>query len=319
MKAIRVHEYGGPEVLQLEEIEDPVITTSDGVLIGMHASGVNPAEVSRRAGKGMPIQFPAILGIEGAGEVIEIGSDVHSVSVGDRVVVRQPAYTYAELVVAPETNVYKFPQNLSFVEASTISIIYSTAWAALCVKGEAKPGDTVLVQAAASGVGIAAVQLAKHLGMTVIGTSSSEEKLSWAQSLGLDHGINYQSTDFVEEVKQITEGRGVDVIVDGVGGDVLANGVSALARNGRVCVFGGAGSRESTISVTSLFRIGGSKRGCGGAETTPDDFKKILSWFEQGLLHPTVDKVWSLADAVEAHRYQESRQIKGKSALVIRE
>lgn len=318
MKAIRVHEYGGPEVLRLEEVEDPVITESDGVLVSMHASGVNPAEVSRRAGKGMPIQFPAILGIEGAGEVIAIGSDVQSINVGDTVVVRQPPYTYAELIVTPEKNVYKFSGNLSFVEASTISIIYSTAWAALCVKGEGKPGDTVLVQAAASGVGIAAVQLAKHLGMTVIGTSSSDEKLSWAKSFGLDHGINYQNGDFVEEVKQITEGRGVDVIVDGVGGDVLAQGINALARNGKVCVFGGAGSRESTFSVTSLFRIGGSIRGCGGAETSSDDFKKILSWFEQGLLHPTVDKTWPMAEAVEAHRYQESRQIKGKSALVIR-
>ena len=105
MKAIRVHEYGGPEVLRLEEVEDPVITTNDGVLVSLYASGVNPAEVSRRAGKGNPIEFPAILGIEGAGEVIGIGEDVKSIKIGDRVIVRQPAYSYAELVVAPEGSI----------------------------------------------------------------------------------------------------------------------------------------------------------------------------------------------------------------------
>ena len=118
MKAIRVHEYGGPEVLQLEEIEDPVITTSDGVLIGMHASGVNPAEVSRRAGKGMPIQFPAILGIEGAGEVIEIGSDVHSVSVGDRVVVRQPAPERSGIAIADRGRCYEVSRRAPLLQAS---------------------------------------------------------------------------------------------------------------------------------------------------------------------------------------------------------
>ncbi|MBL75630.1 MAG: hypothetical protein CL763_01680 [Chloroflexi bacterium] len=318
MKAIRVHEYGGPEVLRLEEVEDPVITTNDGVLVSLYASGVNPAEVSRRAGKGNPIEFPAILGIEGAGEVIGIGEDVKSIKIGDRVIVRQPAYSYAELVVAPEGSIYKFPSNISYAEASTIAIIYTTAWAALHVKGEAKPGDTILVQAAASGVGIAAVQLAKHLGMTVIGTSSTDEKLDWAKDFGLDHGINYTEVDFVEQTKKITDGRGVDVIVDGVGGEVLTKGISTLARNGRLCIFGGANSRESTFSIPSLFRIGGSIRGCGGAETSPEDFTKILTWFEQGFILPTIDKTWPLADAIEAHKYQESRQIKGKSALLIR-
>ena len=137
---------------------------------------------------------------------------------------RQPPYSYAELIAIPERFVYAVPANLSLVEAATVAIIYTTAWAAICVRGGAKQGDTILVQAAASGVGIAAVQIGKQLGMTVLGTSSSAEKLDWAKQYGLDHGINYLEQDFAAEAKRLTDGRGVDVIVDGVGGEVLARG-----------------------------------------------------------------------------------------------
>ena len=319
MKAIRFHEFGGPEVLKLEEVPDPKPGDGD-VLVSLVASGVNPSEVSRRAGRmGQTADFPALLGIEGAGTVAEVGKDVASVKVGDRVVVRQPPYSYAELVVVPERSVFVVPDNLGLVEASTIAIIYTTAWAALCVRGGAKAGDTILVQAAASGVGIAAIQLAKQIGATVIATASSAEKLDWAKQYGLDHGINYVEQDFVEEAKRLTDGRGVDVIVDGVGGEVLAKGINALARFGRLTVFGGAGGRETAFPVASLYRNAVSVIGAGGSLTPPDDFRQILSWFGEGKLHPTIDRTWPLADAVEAHRYQESRQIKGKSALIIRE
>ena len=319
MKAIRFHEFGGPEVLKLEEVPDPKPGDGD-VFVSLVASGVNPSEVSRRAGRmGQTADFPALLGIEGAGTVAEVGKDVASVKVGDRVVVRQPPYSYAELVVVPERSVFVVPDNLGLVEASTIAIIYTTAWAALCVRGGAKAGDTILVQAAASGVGIAAIQLAKQIGATVIATASSAEKLDWAKQYGLDHGINYVEQDFVEEAKRLTGGRGVDVIVDGVGGEVLAKGINALARFGRLTVFGGAGGRETAFPVASLYRNAVSVIGAGGSLTPPEDFRQILSWFGEGKLHPTVDRTWPLAEAVEAHRYQESRRIKGKSALIIRE
>ena len=319
MKAIRYHEFGGPEVLRLEDLPDPKPGDGD-VLVSLAASGVNPAEVSRRAGRmGRTADFPLLLGIEGAGTVAEVGSDVASVKAGDRVIVRQPPYSYAELVVVPERSVYAVPENLTLAEASTVVITYTTAWAALCVRGGAKAGDTVLVQAAASGVGVAAIQLAKQIGATVIATASSAEKLEWAKQYGLDHGINYVEQDFVEEAKRLTDGRGVDVIVDGVGGDVLAKGINALARLGRLTVFGGAGGRETTFPVASLYRNAVSVLGAGGSLTPPDDFRQILSWFGEGKLHPTIDRTWPLADAVEAHRYQESRRIMGKSALIIRE
>ncbi len=319
MKAVRFYEFGGPDVLRVEEVPDPRPGDGD-VLVRLAASGVNPSEVSRRAGRmGQAVEFPAMLGIEGAGTVVETGKDATSVKVGDRVIVRQPPYSYAEFVVVPERSAYLVPDNLGLVEASTVAIIYTTAWAAMRVRGEAKAGDTVLVQAAASGVGIAAVQLAKLLGVTVIGTASSAEKLDWAKGYGLDYGINYAEQDFVEEAKRLTDGRGVDVIVDGVGGDALARGINALARFGRLAVFGGAGGRETTFPVAGLYRNAVSVVGAGGALTSPEDFRQILAWFGEGKLRPTIDRVWPLADAVEAHRYQESRQIKGKSALVIRE
>ena len=241
MKAVRFHEFGGPEVLRLEDVPDP--EPGDGeVLVRLVASGVNPTDASRRAGRmGQDIGFPAMLGVEGAGVVARVGGDVTSVSEGDRVIVRQHLHTYAELIAVPEHAVFPAPGNLSLVEASTLAIIYTTAWAALCVRGGAKEGDTVLVQAAASGCGIAAIQLAKQLGMTVLGTASSAEKLEWAAQYGLDHGINYVEQDFVEEAKRLTDGRGVDVIVDGIGGDVLARGLGALARGGRLSRVRGCG------------------------------------------------------------------------------
>ncbi len=319
MKAIRFHELGGPEVLKLEDVPDP--TPGDGdVLVSLAASGVNPTDASRRSGRmGQGIEFPAMMGVEGAGTVVEVGKDVASVAVGDRVIVRQTIGTYAELIAVPERVVFPVPENLTLVEASTIAIIYTTAWAALCVQGRAKAGDAVLVQAAASGVGVAAVQLAKQLGCTVIGTASSAEKLEWAGQYGLDHGVNYAEQDFAEEARRLTDGRGVDVIIDGVGGDVLARGINALARFGRLAVFGGAGGRETSFPVAGLYRNSVSVMGAGGSLTSPDDFSQILVWFGEGKLRPTIDRTWPLADAVEAHRYQESRQIKGKSALVIRE
>ena len=319
MKAVRFHEFGGPEVLRLEDVPDP--ETGDGdVLVRLAASGVNPTDASRRAGRmGQDVGFPAMLGVEGAGVVAEVGKDVTSVSAGDRVIVRQHLNTYAELIAVPERVVFPVPGNLSLLEASTVAIIYTTAWAALCVRGGAKEGDTVLVQAAASGCGIAAIQLAKQLDMTVLGTASSAEKLDWAAQYGLDHGINYVEQDFVEEAKRLTDGRGVDVIVDGIGGDVLARGLGALARGGRLAVFGAAGGRETTVPIASFYRGPVSVTGAGAALTSSEDFRMILGWFGEGKLKPTIDRTWALAEAVEAHRYQESREIKGKSALVISE
>jgi NADPH2:quinone reductase len=316
MQAIRFHEYGGPEVMRLEEVPTP--TPGEGeALVRIAASGVNPSEVTRRSGKGQPVSFPAIPGIEAAGVVEAVGPGVTSVKKGDWVVVRQPASSYAEYLAVPASLLYPAPEGLTLTEASTLAIAYTTAWHALVVRGGAKAGDAVLVQAAASGVGIAAIQLAKALGCTVLGTSSSAEKLAWAAGYGMDHGINYAEADFAEEATRLTGGKGVDVIVDGVAGDGIAKGLNALAKGGRIAVFGGAGGREVTFAVTDLYRGHQAVLGAGGAGTSREDFQTILDWFSQGKLKPTIDRTWPLAQAVEAHRYQESRQIKGKTALVV--
>jgi NADPH2:quinone reductase len=318
MKAIRYHELGGPEVLRLEEVPDPEPTVGEA-LVTLVASGVNPAEVSRRSGRtGQAIDFPAMVGIEGAGIVSDVGEGVSKVKVGDRVIVRQPPYSYAESVAVAEDSLFAVPEGMTLVQASTVTIAYTTAWAALSVKGGVKAGDTVLIQAVASGVGIAAVQLAKQLGATVLGTASTADKLEWASQYGLDHGINYSEQDFVSEAKTLTDGRGVDVIVDGVGGEGLVKGLASLARGGRLTVFGGAGGRTIQLPVAELYRNGVAVIGAGGSMTPSADFGAILSWFAKGKLQPTIDRTWPLSEAAEAHEYQDSRRIKGKTALVIR-
>lgn len=315
MKAIRYHEHGGPEVLRLEDVADPKPGAGEA-LVRIVASGVNPAEVTRRRGAGIPVEFPAMVGIEAAGVAQSVGEGVTSVKAGDRVIVRQPPYSYAEFVVAAERSLYAMPKGMSLLEASTVSVTFTTAWHALARAG-AKSGDTVLVQAAASGVGIAAIQLAKQLGATVLATASSAEKLEWAKQYGLDYGINYVESDFAQEAKRLTDGKGVDIIVDGVGGEVLAKGLTALTRHGRISVFGSAGGRTAPIAVTDLYRGFQSILGVGGAGTSREEFENILGWFAEGKLKPTIDRTWQLAEAVEAHRYQESRQVKGKTALVV--
>jgi NADPH2:quinone reductase len=320
MRAIRYHQQGGPEVLQMDELPDP--TPSQGeALVSIEASGVNPHEVSRRAGiAGPPLDGPLIPGIEAAGVVVETGAGVTSVKVGDRVIVRQPPYSYAELIAAPEEMLYRIPDALGTVEASTVAIAFTTAWHGLVVQARAQKGETLLVQAAASGVGIAAVQLGKLLGLNVIGTASTMEKLDWATGYGLDHGINYAEADFVQEARQLTDGRGVDIIIDGVGGEVMSRGIGALTREGRIAVFGGAGGRTVEISIPALFGGGGkSILGTYGGATTRADFEQILSWLAEGKLRTTVDRTWPFEEAVEAHKYQSSRQIKGKSALIVKQ
>jgi NADPH2:quinone reductase len=319
MHAIRYHQQGGPEVLQMDELPDP--TPSQGeALVAIEASGVNPHEVSRRAGvAGPPLDGPLIPGIEAAGVVVETGAGVTSVRAGDRVIVRQPAYSYAELIAVPQEMLYHIPDALGTVEAATIAIAFTTAWHGLVVQARAQKGETVLVQAAASGVGIAAIQLGKLLGLNVIGTASTAEKLDWAKGYGLDHGINYAETDFVQEARQLTNGQGVDIIVDGVGGEVLTKGIGALTREGRIAVFGGAGGRTVEISLPTLFGGGGkSILGTYGGATTRADFEQILGWLAEGKLRTTVDRTWPLEEAAEAHKYQSSRQIKGKSALIVK-
>ena len=318
MKAIRFHAFGGPEVLSLDDVPDP--QPKDGeVLVRVASSGVNPVDISRRAGRasGPEFAFPAMLGREAAGVVVEVGAGVSGLSVGDHVVVRDPPYSYAEYVAAPEQNAFKLPEGLSDIDASTVVITYTTAWDAVVNKAGVQPGETVLVQGAAGGVGVAAVQIAKHLGAIVIGTAGSDEKLAWAADQGADHGVNYSVADYPRRVRELTDGKGVDAVIDGVGGDIFVQSLECIAPTGRIAMYGAAAGREVTLNLARLFSQRLTFRGSGGTGASRAQFEGILGLFADGTLRPTVERAYPLAEAAQAHRSIEERRVKGKVALTV--
>ena len=320
MKAIQFHEFGGPEVLRLEDVPDPQPGPGEAML-RMHSAGVNPTDITTRSGRAPAppggFVFPSLLGREGAGVVEAVGEGVTNVAVGDEVALRNAAYSYAELVKSPSENLYKLPEGLGMLEASTAVITYSTAWDALVNKCQVQAGQTVLVQGAAGGVGIASVQIAKQLGATVIGTASTEEKLAYAAAQGMDHGVNYSGGSYAARVKEMTGGAGVDAIVDGVGGNAFLESLNCVKPGGRIAIYGTAGGREVTLNLNTLFRLRIAVLGSGGTGTSHADFEALLQMLADGRLTPTVERTWPLAEAGEAQRFIEERRVMGKVALLI--
>ena len=317
MKAVRYYETGSPEVLKLEDVPKPE-PGPDDVLVKVAAAGVNFAEVGRRSGH-FPLppgqSLPQVPGYECAGEVEWAGANVSGFKPGDRVLGRAAFGTYQDYTILSPEAMYIVPPSLSLVEAATVNTTFTAAWAIVDIQGEIKAGETVLVQAAASGVAIAAVQLAKHVGATVIGTASTDEKLEWAKGYGLDHGINYAKDDFVEKVKELTGGKGVDVVIDGVGGDVFLKGLKALRLGGRMLVYGVAGGvRTAEVTLPELWFQVLTIKGAGHG-TNREQTDHLLALLDDGTLKATVDKTWPLEQAAEAHRYLEERRVRGKVAL----
>ena len=258
-----------------------------------------------------------MLGREAAGVVVEAGAGASGLSVGDHVVVRDPPYSYAEYVAAPEQNAFKLPEGLSDIDASTVVITYTTAWDAVVNKAGVQPGETVLVQGAAGGVGVAAVQIAKHLGAIVIGTAGSDEKLAWAADQGADHGVNYSVADYPRRVRELTDGKGVDAVIDGVGGDIFVQSLECIAPTGRIAMYGAAAGREVTLNLARLFGQRLTFRGSGGTGASRAQFEGILGLFADGTLRPTVERAYPLSEAAQAHRSIEERRVKGKVALTV--
>ena len=320
MKAIRYHETGGPEVLRYEEVPDPS-PGPDDVLIKIAAAGVNFSEVSRRSG-GSPLMpgtsLPNIPGYECSGAVRETGGNVTGLSPGDRVLARGLPHTYMELVAAPANRVFPVPDGLDLVEAATVISGLTMAWQALVNCANLQPGEWVLVHAVASGTGIMCVQLAKHLGATVIGTASTAGKLAWAKQYGLDHGVNYAEQDFVEEVQRLTGGEGVAAVADGMGGDTLLKSLRCLRPYGRAVNFGRASAGRSVeVVLPELWGKNVAIQGAGSGSVTREECLRLLELCAQGVLKPTVDRTWPLREAAEAHRYIESRQVKGRVAITM--
>lgn len=321
MHAVVFDQTGGPEVLRYAEVADPSVR-QNGLLIKVEAVSIQGGDLLHRAGGAMT-SFPHIVGYQAAGVVAEVGAKVTGFTVGQRVVATMGNGSHAELVSVPAASAYAIPDSLSTEAAAGIPIEFGTAHDCLFEFGRLVAGETVLVQAGAGGVGLAAVQLAHKAGASmVIATASSNERLDRLRAYGMDHGINYANQDVAEEVRRITDGRGVNLVVDPVGGSTLEGSIASLAYRGRISWVGQAG-REPTppqvwpimqknASITGVFL--GAEFGAQPARTRAM-VEGLLARAATGDLEVVIDRVFPLAEAEAAHRYIEERRAFGRVLL----
>lgn len=329
MRAIVLERYGGPEVLQLAEARDPA-PGADEVLIRVVAAGVNRADAMQRHGRDQqPDARPAleILGVEVAGIVERTGERVSAAKPGDRVMALLPAGGYAEYAVAHAQMLMPVPAGMSLAEAASIPEAFFTAYDALVLQAACTMGDTVLVHAGGSGVGVAALQLARASGARVLCTVGSEEKAARAKALGAEPAINYRAGDFAPVVQEATAGRGADIILDFIGGPYLAQNLACAAFRGRIAFVGllGGASAELNLGLVmrKRLRLFGTTLRPRPPEArlllTQEFIQHVLPLFRSGALRPLVDRVFPIADAGEAHRYIEANRNFGKVVLQIGE
>jgi NADPH2:quinone reductase len=318
MKAAVYYETGGPEVFRYEDIPDPECQPQ-GVIVQVEAVSIEGGDVLNRAG-GMMAGKPHCVGYQAAGTIVEVGSEVTERKVGQRVATVFPFGSHAALRQVGWQQSFVIPDELSITDASTIPIPFGTADDCLFEYGRLKSGETVLVQAGSSGVGLAAVQLAKRAGATVITTASTPQKLDRLEDLGANYGIDYVRQDFVEEVKKITDGRGVDVLVDGVGGEITQRGFEIVAYKGRVSMYGTVARDFTSYNLDDMR----NNKSITGVSLTPEfATERVVKMIEghfrdvaKGDLKVVVDRTYPLSEAAAAHAYIESRQAFGRVLLI---
>jgi NADPH:quinone reductase-like Zn-dependent oxidoreductase len=340
MRAIVMRGHGGPEVLREETLPEPKLLPGH-VLVRVRAVALNHLDVwVRRGWPGLALAWPHIPGCDVAGIVAEVAPGVRGISSGDAVVINPGlscgtcrecllgndpgcrAYAilgehvsggYAELVAVPAANVAPKPENLSFDEAACVPLVFLTAWHALVARANVRPGETVLVHAAGSGVGSAAVQIARLLGARVVATAGSDAKCEKALALGAHHAVNYETADFVREVKKLTAKRGVDVVFEHVGKKTWEQSVLALASGGRLVTVGATTGYDPLTDLRHVFyrrlSILGSTMGPKG------ELFDILRFVSEGRLRPVLDRVLPLSEAAAAQELLSSRAQFGKIVL----
>jgi NADPH2:quinone reductase len=321
VKAAVYDRTGGPEVFRYADVPDPEVRPG-GVLVEVQAVGVQGGDLLHRQRGDIP-STPHIVGYQAAGTVREVGEGVEGVDVGQPVVATMAAGSHAELVSVPAVSAWPLPDGLSVREAAGVPIEFATAHDCLFEFGHLRAGETVLIQAGAGGVGLAAIQLAKAAGATVLATASSDARLERLRDYGLDRPINYASADVVGEVMALTDGRGVDLVVDPVGGRVLETSVAALAYRGRISWVGRAGRDDEPPDVWPIAMKNGTLTGVFlGAEMMlrPERVRPLVAGLlervAQGELRVVIDRTFPLAEAAEAHRYIEGRQAFGRVLLL---
>lgn len=321
-RVVRIHEFGGPEALRLDEIELPAPGPGE-VLVRQSFAGVNYVDVYHRTGLYPLPQIPAVLGVEGAGTVEAVGPGVDSIHVGDRVAYAAlPVGAYAAARLIPADRLLRLPPTISEQSAAGAMLRGVTAHMLLHRTFSVGPGTTILVHAAAGGLGLVVTQWAKLLGAAVIGTVGSDEKAEIARAVGLDHAILYRDTDFVSAVREITDGRGVDVAYDGIGGTTLLKTFDAVRPFGTVASVGQAGGPIPPIEVAQLGprrSLSLSRPSVFGYMTDATIYRAaataFLSWLEQGLIRASVGAVYPLADASASHVDLEGRRTTGSILL----
>jgi len=321
MKAAVYYETGSPDVFRYEDVPDPTPGSSD-ILIKVEAVSIEGGDTLNRL-QGDMSHLPHIVGYQCAGTVLEVGSDVTDFVVGDRVVTVGVDGSHAERRAVSTPFAWKIPDGVSTNDAACVPVPFGTADDCLFEFGHLQRGETVLIHAGAGGVGIAAIQLAKRSGARVFTTASSDEKLERLKELGADEGINYVTSDFVGESRRLTDGRGVDVIVDSVGGVTLQGSLDSLAYRGRCVSVGDAG--RSVAERVDISKMRGNNQTLSGyflgAELflSPRPHALIAAHLDaiaQGELRVIVDRAFPLADAEEAHAYIESRKSFGRVLLI---
>jgi len=322
MKAARIHRQGEPEVLQLDEVPRPVAAEGQ-VVVRVSRAGLNFVDVYHRRGQYPLPSVPWTLGLEAAGVVEEVGREVSEARVGDRVAWNGVPGSYAEYVAVPADRLIPLSEGVDFDAGAALPLQGMTAHYLVHSLHETKPGETMLIHAAAGGVGQLATQMAKLAGARVIGTVSTEAKARLAREAGADHVILYTQQDFVEEVKRVTDGLGVDVVLDSVGKDTFAKSLQATRVRGQAIIFGSASGPADPISPNSLQNP--SKTISGGSlafftatrQELLERANAVFGWYEQGELRLRIDRVLPLAKVAEAHRALESREAAGKVLLAV--
>ncbi|KAL8032685.1 hypothetical protein ABFX02_13G112400 [Erythranthe guttata] len=325
MKTIVIAEAGGPEVLQLREVEDPKIK-DDEVLIRIAATAINRADTLQRQGKHPPpkgeSEYP---GLECSGTIESVGKNVHRWKIGDQVCALVGGGGYAEKVAVPAGQVLPVPSGISLEEAASFPEVACTVWSTVFMTSRLAKGETFLIHGGSSGIGTFAIQVAKYHGVKVFVTAGSEEKLAACKNLGADVCINYKTEDFVERVKEETGGKGVDVILDNIGGLYLKRNLESLNLDGRLFIIGFMGGSVAEINLTTLLYRRLTVQAAGLRGRQPENKALIVSEVEKnvwpaiaaGKIKPVVYKSLPLEEAAEAHRIMESSQHIGKIILLV--
>jgi NADPH2:quinone reductase len=319
MKAAVYYETGSPDVFRYEDVADPECYPG-GVLIEVEAISIEGGDTLNRAG-GELATTPHVVGYQCAGTIREVGEGVVDRFVGQRVVATMLWGSHAELAVTPAVVTWPIPDGADLIACACVPVAFGTADDCLFEFGHLVAGETVLIQAGAGGVGIAAIQLAKRAGATVLATASRDDRLARLTELGMDHGINYSDPDWVAKVRETTGGRGVELVVDSVGGKVLNGSVACLGYRGRAITVGSAGRDPQPFDASVLSMGNQSLTGVFlgaeiGTARAQQMVGRLVDDVAAGRLTVLVDRTYPLADAAEAHAYIESRQAVGRVVLV---